>query len=161
MAATNDRQQRLDSLYEIIQNLSATSSNEEFEKFGAFFAVDCKAWLKNMREYDMPGVGRQGAIDLLRSIMKEKYWTIAQRKVLSSATTADGSRLFSETEKRLIIYGEPVDPFFETEVAVFDSDGLIKELRLYNCWSPIVSVLQQKTGKGPYATPDYKAKENV
>jgi hypothetical protein len=48
----------------------------------------------------------------------------AQRKVLSSAITADGSRVFSETEKRLIIHGEPVDPFFETEVAVFNSEGL-------------------------------------
>jgi hypothetical protein len=149
---------KLDALYETIQNLSLSSPPEEFDKFGAFFDNDCKAWLKNMREYDTPSIGRQGTIDKLRSIMKEKYWSIAGRKVISSATTADGLRVFSETEKRLIIHGEPVDPFFETEVAVFNSEGLITELRLYNCWSPIVSIIQQKTGNGPYETPDYKAK---
>jgi hypothetical protein len=159
-ATTHVLQDKLDALYETIQSLSLSSKPEEFEKFSAFFDKDCKAWLKNMREYDTPGIGRQGVIDKLRSIMMEKFWRIAERKVLFSATTADGSRVFSETEKRLIIHGEPVDPFFETEVAAFNSEGLITELRLYNCWSPIVSVIQQKTGDGPYAHPDYKAKNS-
>jgi hypothetical protein len=151
-------QKKLDDLYRTIQNLSSSSSVEEFEVFGAFFDNDCKAWLKNMREYDTPGIGRQGTIDKLRSIMKEKYWSIAEREVISSSTTADGSRVLCETKKRLIIHGQAVDPFFETEVAVFNSEGLITELRLYSCWSPIASVIQQQTGNGPYATPDYKAK---
>lgn len=159
MATTsNELQKRLDALYATIQNLSSSSSAEEFEAFGAFFDNDCKAWLKNMREYDSPGLGRQGTIDKLRFIMKEKYWSIAEREVISSSTTQDGSRVLCETKKRLVIHGQPVDPFFETEVAVFNSEGLITELRLYSCWSPIVSVIQQQTGDGPYATPDYKVK---
>jgi hypothetical protein len=155
---SNEMQKKLDALYETIQSLSLLSSSKEFDKFGAFFDKDCKAWLKNMREYDSPAIGRQSTIDKLRSIMEERYWSIAGRKVLSSSTTADGLRVFSETEKRLIIHGEPVDPFFETEVVVFNPEGLITELRLYSCWSPIVSIIQQKTGEGPYANPNYKAK---
>jgi len=77
-----------------------------------------------------PNIGRQGAIDKLCSIITEKYWKLAERKVISSAVTAEGSRLFCQTEKRLIIHGQSVDPFFETEVTVFDADGLIIELRL-------------------------------
>jgi limonene-1,2-epoxide hydrolase len=150
--------QKLDALYETIQSLSPSSSVEEFEKFGAFFHENCKAWIKNMNEYATPGIGRQGTIDKLRSIMTEKLWSIAERKVLASSVTEDGSRVFCETEKRLIVHGEPIDPFFETEVAVFNAEGLITELRLYSCWSPIASVIQQKTGNGPYAHANYKAK---
>jgi len=78
----------------IIQSLFPASTDEEFDKFGACFAIDTKAWLKNMNEYPTPSIGRQGPIDKLRSIMTEKYWKLAERKAISSAVTADGSRLF-------------------------------------------------------------------
>lgn len=152
---------KLYDLYANIQSLSLTSSDAEFEKVGSLFAPNGKAYFKNMREHDKPAEGREAIIQKLKEIMTEKHWQIVERKVISSSITSDGSRLFCETKKRLLVYGIPVDPFFETEVAVFDNCGLIEELRLYSCWSPIASVIQQVTGKGPYAVADYKAQGQV
>lgn len=155
--ASSTPQQTLDALYAIIKSLSASSTEADFAKFGAFFAPDCKAWLKNMRDFENPGIGRQGAIDKLKGLMTEKYWSLDEREVLSSAVTTDGSRLLSETRKRLIVCGEPVYPFYETEVVVFNPDGLIAEMKLYSCFSSVASVIQQKTGVGPYAVADFKS----
>ena len=148
---------KLYNLYTTLQNLSSSSSDAEFKKFGAFFASGGKAYLKNMREHDQPAQGRENIIQKLKEIMTEKHWQIVDRQVLSSCVTSDGSRVFCETRKRLLVCGKPVDPFYETEVAMFDAQGFIEELRLYSCWSPIASVIQQVTGKGPYAVADYKA----
>lgn len=156
--ATSNLQSKLHDLYTVIQNLSPSSSDIEFDKFGTFFVPDGKAYLKNMREYDQPAKGREKIIQKLKEIMTEKHWLITDRQVLSSSVTSDGSRVFCETRKRLLVCGEPVDPFYETEVAIFDDQGFIEELRLYSCWSPVASVIQQVTGKGPYAVADYKAK---
>ena len=148
---------KLYDLCDVIQNLSPSSSDAEFEQFGTFFASHGKAYLKNMREHDQPAKGRKEIIEKMKEIMTEKHWRIVDRQVLSCSVTSDGSRILCETKKRLRVCGRPVDPFYETEVAVFDDQGLIAELRLYSCWSPIVSVVQQETGKGPYVVADYKA----
>jgi len=111
-----------------------------------------------MREYDMPAIGRQQVTNKLREIMTEKYWSISERQVLSSSITSDGLQVFNETRKRLLVCGLPVDPFYETEVAIFDSQGLITELKLYSCWSPVASIIQHQTGKVPYVVADYKPK---
>jgi hypothetical protein len=149
---------KLYDLYTTIQNLSPSSPDADFEKVGTFFASSSKAYLKNMREHDQPAKGREEIIQKLKEIMTEKHWQIVERQVLSSCVTSDRSRVFCETRKRLLVCGKLVDSFYETEVAVFDERGLIEELRLYSCWSPIASVIQQVTGKGPYAVVDYKAK---
>lgn len=148
---------KLYDLYITVKNLSPSSPDAEFEEFGAFFASNGRAYLKNMREYDQPAKGREQIIQKLKEIMTEKQWRLAERQVLSSSVTPYDSRVFCETRKRLLVCGKPVDPFYETEVAIFDDQGLIEELRLYSCWSPIASVIQQVTGKGPYAIADYKA----
>jgi hypothetical protein len=148
---------RLNQFYATIQLLSPSSSNAEFEAFGTFFAPECKAWLKNMREFDDPGIGRQNVIGKLKEIMREKHWRLADRQVLSSSVASNGLQVFNETKKRLLVCGVPVDPFYETEVVLFNSQGLITELKLYSCWSPIASVIQQQTGMGPYKEATYKA----
>jgi hypothetical protein len=155
--ASIDLEGKLYDLYITIQNLSPSSSAAEFEKFGHFFTSDGKAYLRNMREHDQPAKGRNEIVKKLREIMTEKHWQITERQVLSSSDTSDRSRVFCETRKRLLVCGKTIDPFYETGIAVFDDQGLIEELRLYSCWSPIVSVIQQVTGKGPYAVAGYKA----
>lgn len=153
MAATKDNLQTLDNLYKTIMSLEPTSPPSEFEKFATFFTEDCKTWLQGMREHATPAVGRQATIEKLKKIMGDRYWRVDDRRVLSTATTdnPDGSsKVFCETDKRLILHGEVLDPFFETEVVDFTPDGLIKELKLYCCWSPIASLIQDITGVGPY-----------
>lgn len=156
--ASSNLQNKLYDLYTTIQNLSSSSSDVEFEKFSKFFASNSTAYLKNMREHDQPANGRKNIILKMKEIIMEKHWQITDRQVLLSSVTSDGLGVFCETRKRLLVCGEPIYPFYETEVAIFDDQGLIKELRLYSCWSPIASVIQQVTGKGPYAVADYKAK---
>ncbi|KAF2101509.1 hypothetical protein NA57DRAFT_53468 [Rhizodiscina lignyota] len=152
MAPAEDNLQTLDELYQTIRDLKPSSSNEEFDKFAAFFTPDCKTWLKGMREHASPAIGREAAILKLKDIMGDRYWRFDERRVLASSSIpdADGSKVFCETTKRLILHDTVLDPFYETEVAVFTPDGLIKDLKLYCCWSPIASLVQDITGVGPY-----------
>lgn len=152
MPDAKDNVQTLNELYQTIKSLRSSSSLEEFGKFAAFFTEDCRTWLKGMREHAVPAVGRQAAIDKLKEIMGDRYWRLDERTVLSSSTTADaeGSKVFCETTKRLVLHGQVLDPWYETEVAVFTPDGLIKDFKLYCCWSPIASMIQDITGVGPY-----------
>ena len=140
---------RLDALYKIIQNLTPTSSEEDFEAFAAFFTEDCTVYLKSMNLHHMPGVTRKDAIEDMKEVLQKVH--IEERIVLSSSTTSDGLTLFCETQQRINVLGDIIDPFFETEVVTFNNEGLIRELKLYNCWSPIVRIVQDKTGNGPYA----------
>ena len=140
---------KLNALYDIIQRLTLTSSDEDFQAFGAFFAKDCTVYLKSMNLHRMPGVTRAGAIEDVKEVLEKVK--IEKREILTSSTTADGLTLFCETKQRINVMGDILDPFFETEIATFDEEGLIKELRVYSCWSPIVRIVQDKTGVGPMA----------
>ncbi len=140
---------KLNALYDIIQGLTLASSDEVFKAFGAFFAEDCTVHLKSMNRHHMPGVTRTGAIEDLKEVLEKVK--IEKREILSSSASANGLTVFSETKKRINVMGDIIDPFFETEIATFNEEGLIKELKVYCCWSPIVRIVQDKTGVGPMA----------
>lgn len=76
---------------------------------------------------------------------------IEKREILASSVTADGLTVFCETKQQINVMGDILDPFFETEIATFNEERLIKELKVYSCWSPIVRIVQDKTGVGPMA----------
>ena len=154
-----DLESKQHDLYTTIQSLSPSSPDAEFENFGNFFALDSKAYLKNMLRHDQPAKGREEIMQKLKDIMTENQWQILERRVLTSCVTSDGLRVFCETKQTLLVCGIITDPFFETKVVVFDNHGLIQELRLYSCRSQIVFVVQQVTGKGPYALADFKAEK--
>lgn len=140
---------KLNSLYDIIQTLTLASSDEDFKAFGAFFAEDCTVYLKSMNLHRMPGVNRAGAVEDMKEVLEKVK--IEKRELLSSGTTIDELTLFCETKQRINVMGDILDPFFETEIATFDEEGLIKKLKVYSCWSPIVRIVQDKTGVGPMA----------
>ena len=140
---------KLDALYHTMQQLTPTSTSDDFDTFGAFFDKNCTVYLKSMREYASPSIGRQAAIDDLKESLKECQ--LGERRVLSRSATADGSTIFCEMENRLKILGETLDPYFETAVAVFNDEGLITQLKHYGFRSHIVAIIQDKTGVGPYA----------
>jgi hypothetical protein len=140
---------RLDALYSTIQSLKSTSSSQDFDAFGAFFDKDCTVYLKSMREHADPSIGRQAAVDSLREILAQYH--IEERRVLSRATTEDGSTVIVEMKNSLNVLGDILDPFYETAVAVFNEGGLITGLKTYSCRSHIVGMIQEKTGEGPYA----------
>jgi hypothetical protein len=140
---------KLDALYSKMQSLNSTSSPGDFDAFGAFFDKHCTAYLKSMREYAEPSIGRQAAIDTLKEILAEYH--IEERRVLSRATSEDGSTVIVEMKNRLSVLGGTLDPFYETVVATFNDEGLISELKTYSCRSHIVGMIQEKTGVGPYS----------
>ena len=140
---------KLNALYDIIQGLTSASSDEDFKAFGAFFAEDCTVYLKSMNLQGLPGVTRAGAVEDMKEVLEKVK--MVKREILSSATTVDGLTLFYETKQRINVMGDILDPFFETEIATFNEDGLIRELKVYSCWSPVVRIVQDKTGVGPMA----------
>jgi hypothetical protein len=152
MTAPQNNLQTLEELFQLITTLRSHSPSQEFDKLGAFFTPDCRTWLKGMREHASPAVGRQATIDKLKEMMADRYWCLDGRTVLSSsiAPEADEEKVFCETTKKLILHGKVLDPFYETEIVVFTPQGLIKDFKLYCCWSPIASLIQDITGEGPY-----------
>ncbi|KAF2791282.1 hypothetical protein K505DRAFT_249273 [Melanomma pulvis-pyrius CBS 109.77] len=140
---------KLEELYVIIQRLRPSSSPEEFETFASCFTTDCTVHLKSMNMHNMPGISRDEAIEDMKEVLGKYH--IEEREVLFFSLASDGHTVLCETKQRINVMGEIVEPFFETEVVTFDDEGLIKVLKLYSCWSPIVRVVQDKTGRGPYA----------
>lgn len=140
---------RLRALQAKLDTLSSTSSSKEFGLLGDFFSDDCTTFLASMREYDEPSIGRQATIEKYQDILK--IYHIRERRVLSHSTSSDGRTVFCEMKYSVHVYDEILDPFYETVVAVFNEEGLIKELRQYSCRSHIVEIIQAKTGDGPYA----------
>ncbi|KAH7012375.1 hypothetical protein B0J12DRAFT_690280 [Macrophomina phaseolina] len=149
MADRNSLLVKLDALYGKMQTLSPTSSSEDLNTFAAFFAEDCTAFLKSMREQSTPSIGREGVIIGLSDILKD--YNILKRRVVSSAVSADGSVVFSEMNNKLNIHGETLESFPVTAVVAFNGQGLITSFKHYCCLSPVVEIIQGKTGVGPYS----------
>jgi hypothetical protein len=150
---------KLDALYQTIDNLKPTSTPEEFTAFGAFFAENCTVYLKSMREYEKPSIGRAATISSLKEILLEYH--VAERRTLSRSvtTSADGAEermiVYSEAKNKLHVLGQNLDPFYETAVVTFvrvGEDWVVSELKNYSCRSHIIEIMQRETGKGPYAT---------
>ncbi|CZR67237.1 uncharacterized protein PAC_17136 [Phialocephala subalpina] len=151
MATTNNDAiyTKLDNLFQTIDGLTSNSTTEELEAFGAFFSENCTTYLQSMREFDEPSIGRQATINALRNGLKQQH--VVERRILSLAIATDGLTAFSEMRNRLHVLGQTLDPFFETAVVVFNNEGFITEFKLYSCRSHIVEIVQEQTGKGPYA----------
>jgi hypothetical protein len=101
-----------------------------------------------MNSHNMPATSRDEAIEDIKEVL-EKYY-IEDREVLFYALASDKHTVLCETYKRITVMGEPIESFPETELVTFNDEGLIKVLKLYCCWSPIVRIVQDKTGRGPY-----------
>jgi hypothetical protein len=146
MAAHGPLTAKLEALYEVLLSLRQDSRDADIQAFADFFDENCTAWLKSMREYDTPSLGRVGVIDGIRDNLQNYY--LEGRQVLSSSES--GSRVFCEMKNRLVVCGETLDPFYETAVVEFNTQNLISSFKLYSCRSHIVMIVQQKTGVGPY-----------
>jgi hypothetical protein len=141
--------QKLDDLYVIIQSLSPTSPSSAFDAFAQFFAEDCTVYFKSMNLHRMPGISRLEAVDDMREVLEKLR--IQTREVLHFSLSSDGHTVFCETKQSIDVMGDVIEPFFETHVVTFDEEGLISVFKNYCCWSPVVDLVQKKTGLGPYA----------
>lgn len=139
---------KLDALYDVWLNLSLESSPSDFEAFAAFFDEDCTAWLLSMRELDTPSHHRQGVIQGIKEVLKNTR--LNERRVIERFESAGGSKISCEMSNSLTVQGRVLDPFPETVTAVFNDKGLITDFKLYACRSPIVAIIQEVTGEGPY-----------
>ncbi|KAF2654876.1 hypothetical protein K491DRAFT_599917 [Lophiostoma macrostomum CBS 122681] len=149
MAVRNPLLVKLDNFYDTIKTLSSTSSPEDLDSFAAFFAEDCIAFLKSMREISTPSIGRNGVIQDFKNQLKE--YTVLERREIASVVSEDGSVVISEMEHRLNVCGELLEAFPITAVVVFNGDGLITSFKHFCCLSPVVEIIQRKTGAGPYS----------
>jgi hypothetical protein len=73
--------------------------------------------------------------------------SLEERGVLFLTLVSNGHTVLRDKKERIKVVGEAID-LPETEVATFHIGRLINSLKLYSCWSPIVSIVQGKTGYG-------------
>jgi hypothetical protein len=73
--------------------------------------------------------------------------SLEEREVLFSTLVSDRHTVLRDKKERIKLVGETID-LPETEVATFHVGGMINSLKLYSCWGPIVSIVQEKTGYG-------------
>lgn len=139
---------KLKALYAKLDTLSSASSTTEVDSLGDFFSDDCVTYLSSMREYDEPSIGKLITVEKYRESLKILH--VHERRIISHSTTADGRTVFFEMKNAVHCFEELLDPFFETAIATFDENGLIKELKHYSCRSHIVEIIQKYTGEGPY-----------
>ncbi|KAI0837549.1 hypothetical protein F5Y06DRAFT_297407 [Hypoxylon sp. FL0890] len=118
--------QRLDSLYDIWMGLNPDSPQADFAKSANFFEENCTVYLLSMREISEPSRGREGVIKGIKEVLKNTR--IKERRV-------------------------EIDLCLEVAVVVFNDKGLITNFKLYYCRSPVVQIIQDITGNGPYKGP--------
>ena len=140
---------RLRALQAELDTMSSASAQGKFVSIGNFFAKDCTTFVFSMREYDEPSIGREATIEKYREALT--LYHVHERRILSHSTSPDGKTIYCEMKNCVHVFDEALDPFYETVVAVFNDEGLIKELRQYSCRSHIVEIIQAKTGEGPYS----------
>ncbi|KAI4859377.1 hypothetical protein F4820DRAFT_439976 [Hypoxylon rubiginosum] len=150
MATSSILHTKLDALYEVWSKLSLESSPAEFQAFADFFSEDCTAWLLSMRELKEPSIGREGVIAGIKEALKNTH--IKERRVVDRFESAGGSKISVEMDNRLVVQGKDLERFPETATAVFNEQGLIADFKLYCCRSPVVEIIQEVTGIGPYVT---------
>ncbi|XXG96868.1 hypothetical protein Hte_003159 [Hypoxylon texense] len=150
MATSSILHAKLDALYEVWSKLSVDSPHTEFQAFADFFSEDCTAWLLSMRELKQPSIGREAVIAGIKEALKDTR--IRERRVVDRFESAGGSKVSVEMDNRLVVQGRDLDTFPETATAVFNEQGLITDFKLYCCRSPVVEIIQEVTGIGPYAT---------
>ncbi|KAH8896762.1 hypothetical protein GQ53DRAFT_890092 [Thozetella sp. PMI_491] len=154
MPSATSAESHLDGLYALLETLREDSSQEEFDKFGAFFAEDATAYLRSMREHREPSIGRQAIIDDMKAILKDQF--LATRRIVSSSFNERDMKLFTEMENTIHVHSDVLDPFHETAIVAFNNDGLINNFKVYSCRSHIVMLIQKHTGLGPYNEEEMK-----
>ena len=143
----------LDDLFTQLQTLKPDSPPAEFERLAQYFSPQCSAAMRSMRE--SPVQGHQALVADLKEYLK--LWHLDERRVTAQALSADGKTVMCEMSNRVDILGDKLDPYAETAVVKFQDGGLIENFRMYGCQSPIVYIIQKKTGAGPYHEEEMEA----
>jgi hypothetical protein len=132
-----------------IQKLSPSSPEADFAEYASFLSADCKLYMQGMSA--PPVEGKEAAIATMKQLTT--FWRIAEARVKSEAESADGNLLVREMDNDLIIAGERLDHFPETEFVEFDSEGKIVSFRIYTDPKPVGDILAKKAAeaaeKGP------------
>jgi len=137
---SSQNRQRLTSLLELYETLSASSPDDDLRSFAAYFAPSAKAYLYSMR--DKPAIGRDEIVQTLRSILLEI--SLDQGNIITLLDTSDGAKVIAELQSTLDVLGTKLN-YPQTLVATFDSQGLIEELKTYACQSHMVAIKQKAT----------------
>jgi hypothetical protein len=142
-----------EAFFVALERLRIDSSPETLQTFGRFFDENCVANPISMREHRDVKHGRQNIVDAYKETAQSVQ--LVERRVLSQIIDGNQRMVACEMKNRLLVNGYVLDPFHETAIIHFDTEGFIVKLNMYSCRSPIVALLQKTTGLGPYADVRY------
>ncbi|KAI1465457.1 uncharacterized protein F4812DRAFT_466423 [Daldinia caldariorum] len=145
---------KLDALYDVWSGLTLSSPDADFEEFADFFDEDCRAWLISMRELGEPSLGRKGVIQGVKDLVRNMR--IEERRVVGRFDSGH-YKISVEMSNRYDCLDRTVDPFWEAVVVTFNDKGLIADFKTHCCRSPMVAIIQEVTGVGPYKCHDVRS----
>jgi hypothetical protein len=142
-----------ESFFGALERLRADSSPESLQSFGRFFNKDCIANPISMREHLDVKHGCQQIVDAYKETVQNVQ--LVEHRILSRIIDESQRMVACEMKNRMLVDGQVLDPFYETAIIHFDTEGSIVKLNMYSCRSPIVALLQKTTGLGLYADARY------
>ena len=143
--STSPLHAKLDGFWELVASLKPDSTEETWTEVAAYFAPDSVAYLSGMTAPSSRGP--QEAVAGLKQLVT--FWAITERRVVSRAVSEDGKTIVAEMNNNLLIFGEPVNDFIETEIVEFDEKDRIVSYRLHTDGKPILDIVARKMAEMP------------
>ncbi len=136
----------LDTFYATYAAAVSSPSEANLSAFGALFTPTASKNLQSMRE--PTSTGRSAAIASVASSLPQQK--LIERRIISQTADPATLTVYCQMANKLEVCGKVLDPYYETAVVLFSAEGLIEEMKMYGCRSPIVRIVQDETGLGPY-----------
>lgn len=128
----------LEGLWEVMSNLTSTSSAADIAKITPFYSPTAVVFLHGMST--PPSTGHEEVLKSTTQLMR--YWAMHKLVVTSTVVSADGKQVARAMKNHLKILGRDVEDFHECEVVTFGEDGLIERYELYCDPEPVKKVFQ-------------------
>ncbi|KAE9378813.1 hypothetical protein N431DRAFT_450750 [Stipitochalara longipes BDJ] len=136
MASANS--QTLEDMWAYLPSLNSSSPDSAIEKYLQYFTPTATVYLSGMSQ--PPTTSHESLATALKSLLT--YWGHLERKVVIHVEGKDGE-VVNAMENKLLIAGEVVEGFKESEVVRFEG-GKISEYLLYCDPAPIMAVFAKK-----------------
>ena len=130
----------LNKFWTVVHKLKPDSPAQVWDELTALLSPQCAIHLMGV---DAPA--SHGPTEVISGFKTmTSTWSLKERRVVTSALSADGRTAVNEMDNHITILGVDLEHFRETEIVDFDDAGLILNYRLYTDPSPVAKIFSEK-----------------